>query len=198
MESAWYKKTPCEFEHGKLQMKAEKSYVCVDLETTGLNPINDRIIEIGAVRVENGKITEKFQTLVDPERPVGSFITSLTGITDEMLFHAPNTSSALEAFAEFSGNSVLVGHNIHCFDIRFLCSEFQFFLHQSFMNDYIDTYRMAKKLFPADHHYKLADLIIKFGIAETEEHRALSDAEQTAACYEVMKQYMTEHGLIHP
>ena len=94
-------------------------FVVFDLETTGFSPIADKIIEIGAVKVQNGKITEKFSTFVNPKIPIPFRITQLTSITDQMVMDAPDIETILPQFLEFVGDAVLVAHNAS-FDVGFI------------------------------------------------------------------------------
>ena len=94
-------------------------YVVFDLETTGLSPVSDGIIEISAVKVENGKVTDSFSTLVNPGRRIPAAATRVNGITDQMVKDAPGLKEALDQFLSFIGDQVLVGHNIHSFDMGF-------------------------------------------------------------------------------
>ncbi|MBQ8161079.1 MAG: 3'-5' exoribonuclease [Clostridia bacterium] len=175
-------------------MGMPESYVVLDLETTGLSAQNDRIIEIGALKVQGGEIQEKFQKLVNPEREIGGFITRLTGITNEMVADAPTIEEALPQFLEFAGDAVILGHNVG-FDLRFVSAACERLYGRSFSNDFMDTMMISRRLFPQERHHRLLDLVIRFHIAETEEHRALSDALQTQACYRYMVQYMDGHGI---
>lgn len=172
---------------GKHILSCPDSYVCVDLETTGLNPCSDRIIEIGAVKVLNHVITAQFQSLINPGFRISSFISGLTGITNEMLTKAPPVSQVFPEFLSFIGDLPLVGHNIHCFDIKFLRMASLQLMQEPLSNNYFDTLYMARRLYPAERHNRLQDLIVRFGIADLEEHRALSDALQTVACYDFMR-----------
>ena len=95
------------------------TYVVFDLETTGFSSIKDKIIEIGAVKVENGVITDKFSTFVNPKVPIPFEITNLTGITDDMVMEAPDIETILPQFLEFVGDAVLVAHNAS-FDVSFI------------------------------------------------------------------------------
>lgn len=172
---------------GKHISSCPDSYVCVDLETTGLSPWSDRIIEIGAVKVCNHVITDQFQSLINPGFRISSFISGLTGITNEMLTDAPPVTQVFPEFLSFTGSLPLIGHNIHCFDIKFLRMASLQILQKPFPNDYFDTLYMARRLYPTEKHNRLQDLIVRFGIADLEEHRALSDALQTVACYNFMR-----------
>ena len=95
------------------------TYVVFDLETTGFSSVKDKIIEIGAVKVADGKITDKFSTFVNPKRPIPFEITQLTSITDQMVMEAPAIETVLPQFLEFVGDAVLVAHNAS-FDVGFI------------------------------------------------------------------------------
>ena len=105
--------------HGDKDMTFDQEFVAFDLETTGLSSVTDRIIEIGAVILKNGQEVDRFQTFVDPERPLERKIVDLTGITDEMLKGAPKIEEVLPKFLEFVGDRVLVAHNSD-FDTGFI------------------------------------------------------------------------------
>lgn len=169
-------------------------YVALDTETTGLHADRDRIIEIGAVKVRGRQVVDRFSMLVDPGCVLDARIVELTGITDSMLKGQPGIVQALPAFWSWVGDDPLVGHNLH-FDMGFLEAE----------GDRIgvegpegvicmDTLQMSRAMFPEERHHRLEDLIRRFGIAQSEEHRALSDAEQTQQCFEWMRDYMRRQG----
>lgn len=163
------------------------SYVVVDVETTGLSPEWDSIIEIGAVKVQDGELIEVYQQLVNPGFLIDTFISNLTGITNEMLKNEPPVKSVLPDFSEFVQNSIVVGHNVN-FDINFLYDNYSECLEKPFSNGFIDTMRIARKLFPELYHFRLVDIVEKLGIEEGDFHRALSDCMFTYQCYESMKQ----------
>lgn len=166
-------------------------YVVLDLETTGISWMRDTIIEFGAVKVVNREPVSTFQQLVNPMRPLNPFITNLTGITPDMLDPAPMLDHVLPEFLDWCGDNALVGHNILRFDIKFIDIASQRILHRAVPNQIIDTLQMSRDLFPSERHHRLADLIQRFDIADVEEHRALSDAEQTRMCFEWMRDWQT-------
>ena len=151
-------------------------YVALDLETTGFYPNSCAITEIGAVRVREGHIVDQFQQLVNPLRPIPRQITTLTGITDAMVADLDPIDEVLPRF-----------------DLRFLDYNTRHIAGCGFACADYDTMQISRALFPAQRHHRLADLIVRFGIADNEEHRALSDAIQTQQCFEWMRHYVTEH-----
>ena len=124
-----------------------------DIETTGFSAVTDRIIEIGAVKVEDGKITDKFSTFVNPKRPIPFRITELTGITDEMVIGSLDIETILPQFIEFIGDAVLVAHNAS-FDVGFIEQNCK---RQKIEADftYVDTVALARVLLPALNRFKL-------------------------------------------
>ena len=164
-------------------------YVVLDLETTGLSPQNDEIIEIGAVMVRNNTIVDAFSQLVRPERPISYFITRLTGISNRMTEGAPPITAVLPAFLDFAGDSIILGHNLKGFDLKFIRNACGKYLGRGFDNDYIDTVIISRRLFPKEKH-KLSDLELKFGLHNEHAHRALSDVVLTKQVYDKLKEYM--------
>ena len=158
--------------------KLSGSYVVFDLETTGFSSIKDKIIEIGAVKVEDGKITEKFSTFVNPKRPIPFNITELTGIADEMVMDAPDIEAVLPEFMDFVGNSVLVAHNAS-FDVGFIEQNLRY---QDQVPDFtwVDTVAMARILLPTLSKYKLNVVANALNISLENHHRAVDDAGATA------------------
>ncbi|MCX7568697.1 ATP-dependent DNA helicase DinG [Tumebacillus sp. DT12] len=160
-----------------------ETYVVFDLETTGLQPTTDRIIEIGAVRVENGQITDTFQSLIDPGVPLPPLIKDLTGLTDEQLKEAPVIDDVIGEFLRFIGDSVLVAHNAE-FDLRFLNEALEEGGYLAFAGEVIDTLSLAQILWPRQASYALEALTRHHGIVHDSAHRAMHDATATA---EVLK-----------
>ena len=158
--------------------KLSGSYVVFDLETTGFSSIKDKIIEIGAVKVEDGKITEKFSTFVNPKRPIPFNITELTGIADEMVMGAPDIETVLPEFMDFVGNSVLVAHNAS-FDVGFIEQNLRY-QDQAPDFTWVDTVAMARILLPTLSKYKLNVVANALNISLENHHRAVDDAGATA------------------
>ena len=170
-------------------------YVVFDLETTGLSPFKDEIIEIGAVKVdENGRIIETFTTLVKPAKPVTEFIQNLTGISNEMLTDAPSIYIALPRFAVFAGESILVGHNV-TFDIAFVQQKAKIYKDIKLLNPYVDTLSLTRNVYPYLKSYKLQDLIKEFDLKTYAAHRALADVVATQQLYELLKTNIKRNNL---
>ncbi|MFV0527926.1 MAG: PolC-type DNA polymerase III [Lachnospiraceae bacterium] len=156
----------------------DQSFVVFDLETTGLNTKTCEIIEIGAVRIENGKITEYFSSFVNPHMPLPYAIERLTGIRDSMLVEAPSIEQVLPDFLEFSKGAVLVAHNAR-YDISVLestCSRLK--MPRTFA--YVDTLGMAHFVMSELSRFKLGTIAKALGIKMDKAHRALDDATATA------------------
>lgn len=169
-------------------------YTAIDLETTGLDPRYESVIEFGAIRVRGGCVDGRFSALVNPGCLLDPFITQLTGITNDMLSFAPSLEEALPDFLAFIGDDVVVGHNVG-FDLGFIRAACRSMGAERFNNDYLDTMRLSRRLFPQHAHHRLGDLVARFGIGEAVEHRALADVAQTIGCYEYMKDYARRCGV---
>ncbi len=167
-------------------------FVALDLETTGLDPKLDAIIEFGAVRFRDGEVIAEYSTLINPGRPIPPEITTLTGISnDDFLpkLHkpgeptqpaAPTLAQALSAIQTFVGNAPIIGHNVG-FDLSFL------YPHGLFQNNlWIDTYDLAAVMIPGATRYSLSSLACQLNIELTEAHRALNDARASALLYWAM------------
>ena len=152
------------------------TYVSIDLETTGLNPKRDRIIEIGAIRVEQGQIVEEFSTFVDPGRKLEERITELTGIRDEDLADAPQLDEVFPKLLEFMGELPLLGHSI-LFDYSFL-KKAAVDRKITFERSAVDTLQIARKYLPELPHRNLGYLCQYYEIPH-HAHRALEDAKAT-------------------
>lgn len=168
------------------------SYICVDVETTGLNPKSEKLIEIGAVKVLNAQVTDTFQRFLNPGRPLEPRIVALTGITDDMLADAPQAAQVLPKFREFCGDLPLVGHNL-LFDYSFLKRGMVNEKH-TFDKKGIDTLKIARKYLPELESRSLEFLCRHFHITHTA-HRALGDAVATAQLYEILKSLFYENAV---
>ncbi|MDO5136127.1 MAG: PolC-type DNA polymerase III [Eubacteriales bacterium] len=157
-------------------------FVVFDIETTGFSPLTCRIIEIGAVLVENGVITDRFSTFVNPQVPIPFRIEQLTGISDPMVMEAPVIEEVLPKFLEFSRDAVMVAHNAD-FDMGFIMENCrrQGLPHQF---TYVDTVGMARFLLPALNRFKLDTVAKAVGVSLDHHHRAVDDAECTARIFE--------------
>lgn len=168
------------------------SFVAVDTETTGLDFDLCNIIEIGAVKVDNGEIVDSFKTLIKVDEKLPPFIVHLTGITDEMLTDAPSLSDVIADFDAFVGDSILLAHNAS-FDMNFLYTAYERALGKPLRNDYVDTLRVARRALPQLQHRTLPDLCEAFEVVNEGEHRAYGDALATVQCYLRMREMVIEN-----
>lgn len=167
---------------GKCLQEFPTSFVCIDIETTGLNPLYDDIIEVSGIRVENRIITDTFSETINIHRPLPPFITALTGITDKELSASNSEENVLTRFCSFVGDDIILGHNVN-FDINFLYDKCLEKTGIFFENDFIDTLKISRKLLPQLKHHKLDDLAEYYNIPPRTLHRALGDCEITVKCY---------------
>lgn len=158
------------------------SFVCLDIETTGLSPVYEDIIEISALKVRNDTVTASFSEIINIRRPLPPFISALTGIRDEDIANGKDAAEALSSFRQFVGDDILMGHNVN-FDINFLYDNLLTKLGIPLTNDYVDTLRLAKRILPNMKHHKLDDLTAYYHIRQRNEHRALNDCMLTVECY---------------
>lgn len=178
---------------GNSLIKLIDDYIVLDIETTGLCPEFDEIIELGAIRVNNGIITDTFESLVKPEDSICGFITELTGITNKMLSGAPPISEILPDFLKFISNNTIVGHNVN-FDINFLYDE-AVNINTFLSNDFIDTLRLSKRVYKDFPNHKLKTLIKKLNLPKNRYHRALSDCFCTNALYINIKDFVRANNI---
>lgn len=172
---------------GRSLLQFPDDFTLIDLETTGLDPSREAIIEISALKVRGGKVVDEFDTLVNPEFEIGSFITELTGITDEMLEDAPTIGHVLPEIYGFIGDDIIMGHNVN-FDINFLYDNIEGCLDDSLCNDYVDTLRLARKILPELEHHRLCDISSALDVKVETAHRALSDCYTTLSCYKRLRE----------
>lgn len=159
----------------------DSSYVVFDLETTGFNPFTDRIIEIGAVKIENGKVVDTFSEFVNPKISIPYRITELTSITDAMVADAESIETLLPKFLKFCEGSSLVAHNAD-FDVSFIRAKSKQ-LDLEFEPTYLDTVALTRILVPTLGKYKLDTVAKHFNISLENHHRAVDDATATAYIY---------------
>lgn len=166
------------------------TFICFDIETTGLSAARDKITEIGAVKVENGVITDTFSTFANPEMPIPQKITQLTGITDDMVKDAPSQSEAVGAFLEFAGDNVLVAHNAP-FDTSFIAKACED-MGREYNYTSIDTVAISRAILTDIKNCKL-DTVAKFlRLGDFNHHRATDDAEMLARIFINFCQRLTD------
>lgn len=172
---------------GKCVMHFVEDYVVVDIETTGLHPQRNEIIEIGAIRVRNHEVCERFSMMIRPETPVSPFITKLTGITNTMLEREGKEAAyVLSEFLAFVGDDKILGHNVS-FDIGFLYEHCYRQLGVFLENDFMDTMRLSRKYLKGKvPNHKLGTLTAYFGYRYVGAHRALADCEFTRLVYNAL------------
>lgn len=172
----------------------EAEFVVLDVETTGLRPGPDRVIEIAGLRLRNGEIVDSFQTLINPQRRLPPFIVRLTGITSDMVAKAPHADQILPTFLDFIEGATIVGHNVS-FDIGFLTYEAQL-LGQPFPVDGLDTIALARRLLPGLRRFKL-DMVAQYlNIPASNRHRAMGDTRVTAAVFLKLLDHAREQGIL--
>lgn len=176
---------------GKSLLIFPSKYICVDLETTGLSSQYDEIIEICALKIVDDKEIDRFHTLVKPKNEIDDYISELTGITNELVSDAPRIEEVLPDFIEFLSDWVIVGHNVN-FDINFIYDNYLYYYNKHFNNNYIDTMRLSRKLYPELPHHRLNDLVELFNIKLDGAHRANRDCEATVLCMAFLKKAALE------
>lgn len=173
----------------------DETFVVFDLETTGLSAVNDKIIEIGAVKLKNGEIVDRFSTFVNPKIPIPFKIEQHTGINDIMVMDAPEIEEVLPKFLEFCKDSILVAHNAE-FDVSFIENNSKL---QGLDCDFtsIDTVGLSRLLIPGLSSYRL-NIVAKFlGVVLQQHHRAVYDAECCAEIFIKLCNKMKERGIIN-
>lgn len=167
----------------------DDSFVVFDIETTGFSNLNERIIEIGAVKIKNGEIVGEFSSFVNPGKFISEKITELTSITNEMVSDAPKIDAVIFKFYDFCKDSILVAHNID-FDMSFIRRNGEKF-NLKFDNPLLDTIDLCKLLYPELKRYKLNVVAKHLGVNLENHHRAVDDARATAMvlikCIEKLK-----------
>ncbi|MBR3532767.1 MAG: topoisomerase DNA-binding C4 zinc finger domain-containing protein [Clostridiales bacterium] len=152
-----------------------RDYVLFDIETTGLSPETDAVIELSALRVRGGEVAEEFSSLVNPGVHIPYFASEINGITDDMVKDAPRMKQVLKSFTDFAADDVLVGHNIRRFDLPFIQRDMQNFFGKPLANDYVDTLVVAKRYLPDLESRSLESLSYYYHVSYAGAHRALAD-----------------------
>ena len=173
----------------------ETDFVVFDLGTTGAKAPPCRVTEVGAFRVRNGKIAEKFHTLINPEMPIPAFITSLTGIDDDMVKDAPLFADVANDLLDFLGDSVLVAHNAP-FDMRFINHEISLVYGEyRLANPCLCTVQLSRRLLPNIENHKLKTVAEHYSISLINHHRASDDAHATAEIFLNLLEMLAESGV---
>ena len=176
--------TQTQLPHGDI---FEREFVCIDLETTGLNAHSDAIIEIGAVKFRGGEVLDQYQTFVNPGRQIPTFIQQLTSISPAQIERAPSFGQVSNQVAEFVGDLPIVGHNI-AFDLAFLDSHGLPLNNRSY-----NTWDLASIFLPTLPEYNLTALAKRLGLDHSQAHRATADAETTARVFHRLLQLGASH-----
>ncbi|MCM1543047.1 MAG: PolC-type DNA polymerase III [Blautia sp.] len=171
----------------------DESFVVFDIETTGFSPVNNRIIEIGAVKVSDGKVVDRFSTFVNPQTPIPFEIEKLTGIRDDMVADAPLIGEALPRFVQFCDGCVLVAHNAN-FDMSFILENSRR-LGLPADYTYVDTVGIARVLLPNQSKHTLDAVAKTLNISLENHHRAVDDAECTAWIFVKFIRMLAEQGI---
>ena len=166
---------------GESDSALDDEFVVVDIETTGLSPKIDKITEIAAYKIINGKITDTFKSLVNPEIEISQEIIELTGITNEMVSDADKVDKVLKSFLEFCGNAIIVAHNAE-FDVSFIKYNLSL-IGIEYKPTIIDTLALTRGLAPDLKRFRLNDVCEALGVELKNHHRADNDAEATALVF---------------
>jgi len=173
----------------------EAEFVVFDLETTGLGAkFGDEIIEIAGIRIKNGKVIDKFSTLVNPCRPISSGATAVNGITDEMVAKAPKITEVLPKFLEFSKDGVFVAHNAS-FDMGFLLEKMKQINYRSYRESVLDTLVLSRKIHSAEKSHSLPSIRRRLNVNCESEHRAMGDVAATGEILILFLDILAKDGL---
>ena len=181
------------FDFKENQILKDETYCVLDIETTGISKLTEKITEFGIMKVKNGEIIDTFECFVNPEKPIPEKVVEVTNITDEMVKDAETIDIVLPKVLEFVGDSTIVAHNAS-FDIGFI-KENARKLGLKFDNTYIDTLALAKELFPNYKKYKLGIIAENLNIKVDVAHRALADVETLVKVFNVMLKMLDEKGI---
>ena len=174
----------------------DDEFIVFDIETTGLSNINDKITEIGAIKIKNGKIVDSFSTLVNPEIPIPEKITELTGIDDSMVINAPRIQEVLPQFLKFVGKSPLVAHNAK-FDVGFIRENAKALGVDKINNVIVDTLALSRVLLTDLKRYRLNNIAKELNVVLENHHRAVDDAKATADIFIKLINMMKEKNIFY-
>lgn len=174
---------------GESLLTFPEDYTVIDIETNGLNSQIDDIIELSAIKVRKDKVIKTFSKLVKPQRPVGRFISHLTGITNSMLANEKAIDIILPEYLEFIGKDIVLGHNVN-FDINFIYDNSIKHFNKAFSNSNVDTLKIARKLKLDCENNKLKTLADYYNIEQGRMHRGLEDCRITYEVYRCLKTYV--------
>lgn len=158
---------------GKSLIDLPENYTIIDIETSGLMPLCDEIIELSALKIRDNKIIDEFSSLVKPDEEIDEFITELTGITNNMVKNAPKIDGIIEKFINFISDDIIIGYNIN-FDINFVYDDYKRLYNKDFSNNFVDIMRICKKACSLPN-YKLKTVANSYNISIDGHHRGLND-----------------------
>lgn len=172
------------------------NYTLLDIETTGLSPIYNRITELGGIKVRNGQIVDKYTNLVKfpDSNKVPAFLTKMNGISEDLINEKGiPVEVAAEQFRDFIGSDIIIGYNVN-FDLNFLYDLMKKYKLPLLTNNYVDVLRFARVFYPRQHN-RLSDVMQRAGIAQVEQHRGLDDSIDTKKVYDDFKANFTDEML---
>ena len=169
-------------------------YVILDVETTGLEPTQHELTEIGALKIKGEELKDVFSSLIRPHRPIPSEITQFTGIDDEMVKDSPSAAEVLPKFIDFINSSILIAHNAE-FDLAFIKQHLKQISEKELKNEVICTLKIARFLFPNLENHKLHTVASHLGIPVANRHRAMGDAEATYQIWVKFMALLKEKGI---
>lgn len=172
---------------GKLLLAYPDDYTVLDIETTGLNPQNDYITEISAIKYRNNRRVDEFSSLVKPDFSIPYYITRLTGIDDAMVADAPSIDEVILSFMDFLADDIIAGYNVG-FDLSFIAENLVGYYAKRLANNYVDVMKLAQNELPFLGRYKQTAVAEYFNIATAGAHRALVDCNICNGCYQRLKE----------
>lgn len=182
---------------GKLLLAYPDDYTVLDIETTGLNPQNDYITEISAIKYRNNRRVDEFSSLVKPDFSIPYYITRLTGIDDAMVADAPSIDEVILSFMDFLADDIIAGYNVG-FDLSFIAENLAGYYAKRLANNYVDVMKLAQNELPFLGRYKQTAVAEYFNIATAGAHRALVDCNICNGCYQKLKELVVADYRLPP